>query len=56
MEAVTPVYTSFDDIDTRKRTGRLGVYQLTPKYNVIIHGTAEEIKISEDNKRKLGLK
>jgi len=55
QEAVSPVYIPFEDMDTRKKTGRMGVYQLAPKYNVVVYGKANEIIESEKNKKRLGI-
>lgn len=55
QEAVAPVYTPFDDMDVRKKTGRLGIYSLAPKYNVIVYGKTDEVIESETNKKRLGL-
>ena len=55
QEAVAPVYIPFEDAETRKKTGRMGIYQLAPKYNVIVYGKADEVIESEENKKRLGI-
>lgn len=55
IEAKCPEYTPFETFEDAKKAGRLGVLRLVPKYSVVVHGTTEEMKRSEENKRRLGL-
>lgn len=54
-EALAPVYTQFESFAEQRKAGVKGVYRMQPKYSVIIHGKAKDLKKSAELEKELGM-